>query len=759
MVASSRITLDIGGMHCASCSARIERELTRLEGVQSAGVNLATEKAAVRYSPETVAVAEMIAAINKLGFTASLPQKDPAAAEDRQARKEREVRWLWIKFIVAASFALPLLYCAMAPLLGDPLALPFPSLLGPTEHPLPYALAQLALVVPIITVGNRFYSVGFLSLVRLSPNMDSLIALGTSAALLFSLYNTVLIALGSSLATEALYYDTAGAIITLILLGKCLEAHAKGRTSGALAALIDLAPATALVLVPGKDALHNPLNNPNNPNNPLDSLVEQEILVEEVQPGDLLLVKPGARIPVDGEVASGLSALDESMLTGESLPVEKQPGDTVYAASVNTTGTLTFRATRVGADTVLAQIIRLVEEAQNTRAPIARLADKVAGVFVPIVCALALLAALLWLAVTGGDVSFALTVFISVLVIACPCALGLATPTAIMVGTGKGAELGILIKGGEALEVAGKVQTIVLDKTGTITQGRPVVTEVILPADKVGQAIMGAVPLSASPSPCSILQLAASLERYSEHPIARAVVAAYEGEYLPVEQFKAHVGQGVEGLVDGKRVVIKRGVRVFVDDEYLGQIVVQDAIRPGSAAAIESLQKMGMEMVMLTGDSAATAGAVAQQVGVSKVLAEVLPGDKASEIKRLQQGGSIVAMVGDGINDAPALVQADVGMAFGGGTDVAMESASVVLMHSDLRDVATAIKLSRRTLRTIKQNLFWAFGYNVVGIPLAAGLLFAFGGPLLSPMLAAAAMSLSSVSVLANALRLKAAKL
>ena len=785
MASVSNITLDIGGMTCAACSARIERVLSRKEGVQKASVNLTTEKAQVSYDPGAISVADMIAAIEKAGYSATLPKQDPAEAANKQKRKQREMRVLWIKFIVSACFTLPLLYLAMAPMLVEWVVLPFPSMLEPMHHPLAYALTQLALVIPVICVGYRFYYVGFKTLLHLSPTMDSLIAVGTSAAVLYSLYNTILIARGESMLVHSLYYETAGVIITLILLGKCLEARAKGKTSGAIMKLMGLAPKTATLLAEGPGAQ--------------GAAEEREIPVEEVQPGNTLVVKPGERIPVDGEVTGGHSTVDESMLTGESMPVEKSAGSEVYAATINTTGSLTFKATKVGADTALAQIIRLVEEAQGSKAPIAKLADRVAGIFVPIVCGIALVAGIIWLVVTGGDFAFALTVFISVLVIACPCALGLATPTAIMVGTGKGAELGILIKGGDALETAGRIQTVVLDKTGTITEGRPEVTDVLLNEeaalangtvtsseldaragsehgavaipehdtiafsehDMVTGSELGTIagPGLATITSSGLLQLAASLERYSEHPIARAVVDAYEGDYLPVEDFNAVVGQGVEGIVGGRKVVIGRGVKVYADDVYLGQINVSDKPKPSSAAAIAALHSMGIEVAMVTGDNAATAKEIAEEVGVDRVLAEVLPGNKAEEIKVLQGEGKIVSMVGDGINDAPALVQSDVGMAIGTGTDVAMESADIVLMHSDLNDVATAIKLSRRTMRNIKQNLFWAFGYNVVGIPVAAGLLYAFGGPLLSPMLAAAAMSLSSVSVLTNALRLKAARL
>jgi len=735
--------IKIGGMTCAACAARIEKVVGRLDGVRSAVVNLAAEKLTVEYDPEKVKHTDIQKSVERIGYKVLASEKPDAD----KLRKEKEIRVLRIKFIVSAVFAAPLLYLSMGHMIG----LPYPMVLDPMEHPLRFALVLLALTAPIVAAGYKFYTVGFKALFQRSPNMDSLVATGTSAAVVYSLYSTWQIYKGDPMAAEGLYFETAGVIITLILLGKMLEAVSRGKTSEAIKKLMRLAPKTATVLRDGKEA---------------------EIPIEQVVPGDVILVRPGEKIPVDGTVLEGHTAVDESMLTGESLPVEKTAGDSVYAASINTTGTIRFRAEKVGSETALAQIIKLVEDAQSTKAPIAKLADKVSGYFVPAVFAVAAVAFAAWL-IAGEPVAFAVKIFISVLVIACPCALGLATPTAIMVGTGKGAEYGILIKSGDALETAHKVDTIVLDKTGTITEGRPEVTDIL--------------PVAGSPE--VLLKLAASAEKGSEHPLGEAIVrrAEKEGiELLKADSFKAVPGQGLEVTVESAKILVgnkrlmeensisvagverqadslaeqgKTPMYVAMNGILCGIIAVADVIKESSRGAIQKLHESGLKIVMITGDNQRTAAAIAKQAGIDAVLAEVLPQDKADEVKKLQADGKKVAMVGDGINDAPALAQADVGIAIGSGTDVAMESADIVLMRSDLEDVPAAIALSRATIKNIKQNLFWAFGYNVLGIPIAAGLLHIFGGPLLNPMIAAAAMSLSSVSVVTNALRLKRIKL
>jgi Cu+-exporting ATPase len=765
--------LDIRGMTCAACAQRIEKVIGRMEGVRHVNVNLASEKMFVEYDGDALTVPDIQARVAKIGYEALEPRRD-SVDEDR-ARREKGVRVMWTKFIVAAVFTVPLLYIAMAPMIpGANLPLPFG--LDPMMDPLTYALVELFLVAPVVGVGYRFYTVGYRALLMRAPNMDSLIAVGTTAAIAYSVWDTVMIAGGESAAVDHLYFESAGVIITLIMLGKTLEAVSKGRTGESVRKLMGLAAKTAIVL-----------RGANGEADRGEGSVEVEIPIEDVCVGDILVVRPGAKIPVDGTVLSGGTAIDESMLTGESMPVDKQAGDRVYAATINTTGSVTFRAEKVGGDTALAQIIRLVEDAQGSKAPIAKLADVVAGYFVPIVIIIAICVAVAWFFASGGDFAFTIKIFISILVIACPCALGLATPTAIMVGTGKGAENGILIKSGEALETLCRIDTIVFDKTGTLTEGKPVVTDVVV-AD------------AAKVDKDRLLYLVASAEAQSEHPLGRAIVESYRdgtatnddtfidedfsgASPLAVpESFEAVSGKGARAMVDGVHILAgndklmlaenvdvtalasearrlagegKTPMYIATDGRPAGLIAVADVVKPSSAKAVRTLTGMGVDTVMLTGDGILTAEAIARQVGVGRVLADVLPGDKSVEIKTLQSEGHKVAMVGDGINDAPALMQSDVGIAIGSGADVAMESADVVLMRSDLMDVPTAVYLSKRTIRNIKQNLFWAFGYNVVGIPIAAGLLYIFGGPLLNPMFAAAAMSLSSVSVLTNALRLK----
>lgn len=735
----------IEGMSCASCAMTIENAVSKIPGVDKASVNLATEIMTVEAN-DSVTPEDIAKVVDGVGYGARPRGKSvEEELEEKNEKKEAHLREMKRNLTISAIFTVPLLFIAMADMVG----IPMPAFLSPMQSPVSYALIQLALVLPIIWLGRRFFVDGFKALSKGHPNMDSLVALGTSAAFLYSLYGTYHVLEGHAHFAMNLYYESAGVILTLITLGKYFEDVSKGKTSMAIQTLVGLAPKMATVLRDGQ---------------------EVEVPVEEVQVGDLIRVKPGEKVPVDGVVTEGNSTVDESMLTGESIPVSKAVGDEVIGASLNKTGSFILKATKIGKDTALSQIIQLVEQAQGSKAPIAKLADKVSGVFVPIVIVLALVSGLAWYFLGQESWVFALTITISVLVIACPCALGLATPTAIMVGTGKGAENGILLKSGEALEEANHVNMVVFDKTGTITNGTPVVTDVVTADNADADAL---------------IRLAASLEVASEHPLGEAIVAKAKEQgaaFDEVTNFEAIPGFGIKGQVGETLVFLgnekwmrenglanvemnekanhfaeqgKTPLYIGYNDAVQGLIVVADTVKESSARAIQTLHEMGIQVAMMTGDHERTAQAIAAEVGIDRVFSEVLPQDKANYVSKLQEEGYIVAMVGDGINDAPALAQAQVGIAIGTGTDVAIESADAVLMKSDLMDVPAMLKLSRATIRNIKENLFWAFAYNIIGIPFAMGVLHLFGGPLLNPMIAGAAMSFSSVSVVLNALRLK----
>lgn len=747
---SKNINLPIEGMTCAACSQAIERKLKKTEGIENISVNLATEYAQIDYNPDQIRLSEIKQIITKLGYTPKEAEIKRNVDADRE-KKELEIKEMKFKFTLSAVFAVPLFYIAMGPMIPF-IDLPLPTLLNPMMNPLNFALIQLLLVLPIVWAGRNFYTIGFKQLINRTPNMDSLIAIGTSAALVYSIFSIGQILAGDHMAAHHMYFESAGIIITLILLGKTLETISKGKTSEAIKKLMGLTPKTAWVESNG-------------------TLIE--IPVDEIEVGDIVIAKPGGKIAVDGVVVEGYSSIDESMLTGESIPVEKNIGDKVYGASINKAGTLKYKAEKIGEETALAQIIHLVEQAQGTKAPIARMADIISGYFVPIVIAIAIVSSVLWY-ISGQDIVFTLKIFIAILVIACPCALGLATPTAIMVGTGKGAELGVLVKSGEALETAYKIDTIIFDKTGTLTKGKPEVTDIY--------AVNGFKEIE-------ILKYAASAEYGSEHPLADSIIARAKSDKVDLvsaDQFEAIPGRGIRARIEEKTILLgnmklmkenhldpseilqafddfaeegKTPMMLAIDDKIAGIIASADVLKENSQEAIKRLHKMNIKTMMITGDHEKTALAIARKVGIDAVIADVLPGDKSNEVKKLQDKGAQVAMVGDGINDAPALAQANIGIAIGSGTDVAMESSDIVLMKSDLMDVVTALSLSRKTIRNIKQNLFWAFIYNVIGIPIAAGALYLFGGPLLNPMLAAAAMSMSSVSVLSNALRLKTFKI
>lgn len=742
----SRLDLRVTGMHCAACSARVERTVAALPGVTSAQVNLAAETAGILYDPASIGPRAIREAIREAGYGTEALAGTSDFEKHRRETLER-VRDQGRALIPAFALALPVFLLSMGHMVG----LKLPAFLAPDSAPLAFALAQAALTAPVLWIGRNFYRFGIPALLRRAPNMDSLVALGTGAAFLYSLWNTLEIALGRHELAHDLYFESAAVLVTLISLGKYLEARSKLKTTDAVRALMDLAPRTATLLRDG---------------------AQVEVPVDELEPGDELVVKPGERIPVDARILKGSTRIDESMLTGEPLPAARAEGDAVVGGTLNTTGALTLRAERVGQDTMLARIVRLVQEAQGSKAPIANLADRVSYYFVPAVMAVAALAFLGW-HLSGAGFDFSLRVFVAVMVIACPCAMGLAVPTSIMVGTGRGAQLGVLIKSGGALQKAGEITAVVFDKTGTLTHGKPELTDLeVLPEAGISEA--------------EVLTLAGSAESLSEHPLAKAVTASAQARGATLsepESFESVTGRGVRARVAGRELLLgnrallteagvaippemdalaarfsaqaRTALHLAVDGRAAAVLAVADRLKDEAPEVVDRLKRLGLAVVMLTGDDEATARAVAREAGIEEVVAGVLPDRKAAEIEKLQQRGMVTAMAGDGINDAPAMARADLGVAMGSGIDVAVESGDIVLMTGDLRGVLTALGLSRATLRNIRQNLFWAFAFNTVGIPVAAGVLHAFGGPTLSPMIAGTAMALSSVFVVSNALRLR----
>ncbi len=733
------ISLNIDGMTGSSSVRAIERTISKLDGISFVSANLTTEKTMVKYDASAVRISDIKGAVEKAGYkAASVTTQD---YDQDQERRDAVIKGYRRRFIYSAIFAVPLLFIAMGHMAG----LKLPAFISPEANPLNFALVQIILVIPILVAGKNFFTKGIPNLLRGHPNMDTLVGLGSGAAVLYGLFATVQIALGNGAFAKDLYFETAGVIITLISLGKYFENLSKSRTSSAIKKLMNLTPKTAFIKKDGD---------------------YKEISVEEIETGDLLLVKAGMSIPVDGTVLSGNSSVDQSMITGESMPVDVKEGSKVVGGTINVDGTIEFEATKVGSDTALSQIIKLVEDAQASKAPIARLADIVSGYFVPIVLGIAGVTFLTWFFL-GFSPVFDLTMTIAVLVIACPCALGLATPTAIMVGSGRGAENGILFKSGESLEQMHKINAIVFDKTGTITRGKPELTDVV--------SLNGT-------SRDGVMKIASSMAKKSSHPLDRAILSAGTGDTFEVEGFRAIPGKGITGRIDGKTVKLgnskfvaadgetsrkmeelsKKGrtpVLLEYEEKTIGILGIADVVKPSSAEAVERLKASGIKTYMVTGDNATTAKFIADQVGIDEVISDVLPDDKARVVKELKSKGMKTAMVGDGINDSPALAEADVGVAVGSGTDVALETADVVLMKNDLNDVVNSLNLSRATIRNIKQNLFWAFFYNIIGIPIAAGVLYMPIGLRLNPMIAALAMAFSSVTVVTNALRLRKTKL